>query len=417
MEVFSFYSKNYKSCTIGLRRLSKTQINMMKMYAHRSLQAGCSEKKVKHRHHNVIRKIETPGFISVLHPNFTYVKNNCNNNNNNNYKNNNNNNNYKNNNNKNNSNNNNNDNNNNNSKKLRTTLSWLQQLQLNKEVIGAIDRKKFTEAQWKWRTLVFFWPLLSPRNLKEWKFTLHASNLNHCVYKTPFEASSVVWAKDPPDQRNVFNFAIGFCGLLRQLLDVAFLVFHLESSTNGSLAKTLSQINLKLTRAPHLVSKHASSSHPTRLVGGWVAPRVVGISLLNFRNAYSSLSGNNHCPLPGHVDVYSSLPGNICQCPAWARLQSLPGTLCQCGCPAWACLQSLPGTLASSLPGNACQFPAWERLPVPCLGTFCSPCLGHFACSLPGNVCQCPAWACLPVPAWDACQFLVWERHLLLHRP
>ena len=79
--------------------------------------------------------------------------------------------------------------------------------------------------------------------------------------------------------------------------------------------------------------------------------------------------------LPG--DVYSSLPGNICQCPAWARLQSLPGTLasslpgtlasslpgnaCQCACLAWACLQSLSGTLASSLPGNDCQFPAWER--------------------------------------------------------
>ena len=146
--------------------------------------------------------------------------------------------------------------------------------------------------------------------------------------------------------------------------------------------------------------------HTTR---GWLAVEwhlgVGGISLLNFCNAYSSLHGNNHCPLPG--DVYGSLPGNICQCPAWARLQSLPGTLasslpgnaCQCACPAWACLQSLPGTLASSLPGNACQFPAWERLPVPCLGTFCSPCLGRFASSLPGNVCQCPAWACLPVPA------------------
>ena len=137
----------------------------------------------------------------------------------------------------------------------------------------------------------------------------------------------------------------------------------------------------------------------------------------------SSLHGNNHCPLPG--DVYGSLPGNICQCPAWAHLQSLPGTLasslpgnaCQCACPAWACLQSLPGTLASSLPGNACQFPALERLPVPCLVTFCSPCLGRFASSLPGNVCQCPAWACLPVPAWDACQFPAWERHLLGCRP
>ena len=97
-------------------------------------------------------------------------------------------------------------------------------------------------------------------------------------------------------------------------------------------------------------------------------------------------------------DVYGSLPGNICQCPAWARLQSLPGTLasslpgnaCQCACPAWACLQSLPGT--------ACQFPAWERLPVPCLGTFASALPGHVLQSLPGTLCQFPAWERLPMP-------------------
>ena len=136
------------------------------------------------------------------------------------------------------------------------------------------------------------------------------------------------------------------------------------------------------------------SSYPTR------CRRLLAmILLLNFCNAYSSLHGNNHSPLPG--DVYGPPPGNICQCRAWAL---------------W---QSLPGTLASSLPGNTCQFPsweclpvcmpclgmlanpAWERLPVPCLGTFCSPCLGRFASSLPGNVCQCPALACLPVPALE----------------
>ena len=130
--------------------------------------------------------------------------------------------------------------------------------------------------------------------------------------------------------------------------------------------------------------------HTTR---GWLAVEwhhgVGGISLLNFCNAYSSLPGNNHCPLPG--DVYGSLPGNICQCPTWARLQSLPGNACQCACPAWACLQSLPGTLASSLPGNACQCPAWERLPVPCLH-------GHVLQSLPGTLCQFPAWERLPMP-------------------
>ena len=136
-------------------------------------------------------------------------------------------------------------------------------------------------------------------------------------------------------------------------------------------------------------------------LGGWWLIAAKLLQCLQFP------AWKQHCPLPG--DVYGSLPGNICQCPAWARLQSLPGTLasslpgnaCQCACPAWACLQSLPGTLASSLPGNACQFPAWERLPVPCLGRFCSPCLGRFASSLPGNVCQCPAWASLPVPACE----------------
>ena len=98
--------------------------------------------------------------------------------------------------------------------------------------------------------------------------------------------------------------------------------------------------------------------------------------------------------------------GNICQCPAWARLQSLPGTLATslpgnaCQFPAWerlpVCMSCL-GMLA--VPAwDACQYPAWERLPVPCLGTFCSPCLGRFASSLPGNVCQCPAWERLPVP-------------------
>ena len=139
---------------------------------------------------------------------------------------------------------------------------------------------------------------------------------------------------------------------------------------------------------------------------GWLAVEwhlgLGGISLLNFCNAYSSLHGNKHCPLPG--DVYGSLPGNICQCPAWARLQSLPGTLasslpgnaCQCACPAWACLQSLPGTLASSLlgtlasslPGNVYQCPAWARFAVPAWDALPVPCLGTFANALPGHVCQ-----------------------------
>ena len=148
------------------------------------------------------------------------------------------------------------------------------------------------------------------------------------------------------------------------------------------------------------------SSYPTR------CHRLLAmISLLNFCNAYSSLHGNNHCPLPG--DVYGLPPGKICQCPAWAL---------------W---QSLPGTLASSLPGNTCQFPACECLPV-CMRMPCAcpawacrfPCLGTLASPLPGNACQFPAWKRLetletPGNAWkpgmpgNACQFPACERLLV----
>ena len=96
-------------------------------------------------------------------------------------------------------------------------------------------------------------------------------------------------------------------------------------------------LNFVLTIAHHSISKNVSSSHHTQLVGGGVAPlRLASGKSLLFCNAYSSLPGNNHCPLRG--DIYGSLPGNICQCPAWASLQSLPGRF------------------SSSLPGNACFF-------------------------------------------------------------
>ena len=139
------------------------------------------------------------------------------------------------------------------------------------------------------------------------------------------------------------------------------------------------------------------SHHTTR---GWLAVEwhlgVGGISLLNFCNAYSSLHGNNHCPLPG--DVYGSLPGNqlpvpclgtfavpawdACQFPAWERLPVCMPCLGMLAVPAW----------------DACQFPAWERLPVPCLGTFASALPGHVLQSLPGTLCQFPAWERLPMP-------------------
>ena len=105
----------------------------------------------------------------------------------------------------------------------------------------------------------------------------------------------------------------------------------------------------------------------------------------------------------------SALPGHVCS-PCLGLLpvsclgtlaSFLPGNACQSACPAWACLQSLPWTLASflpgkklanSLPGNVCQCPAWARL-------FCSSCQGRFA-TMPGNVCQCglPGHVCQPLP-------------------
>ena len=95
--------------------------------------------------------------------------------------------------------------------------------------------------------------------------------------------------------------------------------------------------------------------------------------------------------LPG--TLASSLPGNAFQFPAWERLpvpclgtlasvHALPGHACS------PCMGRLPvpclGTFAcalpehvlQSLPGTLCQFPAWEHLPMPCLGMFASPCLG-----------------------------------------
>ena len=127
---------------------------------------------------------------------------------------------------------------------------------------------------------------------------------------------------------------------------------------------------IALTLAPHPVSKHASSTHNTRLVGGGVAPlgwwQIIAklFCAVLFCNACSSLPGNNGCPLPGYVQGFA----------AWKYLP-VPclGTF---AVPAW----------------DACQFSALEHLPVPCLGTFCS----H-----PGTLCQFLAWERLPVPSLE----------------
>ena len=151
-----------------------------------------------------------------------------------------------------------------------------------------------------------------------------------------------------------------------------------------------SQNKQHLTIAPHPVSKHASSSHNMRLIGGGVAPRgwwhIVAklLQCLQFPAWEQPLSpawGRLRFPSWEHLPVpclgrFAVPAWDACQFPAWEGLpvpclgtlaSSLPGNVCQY--PAWAGLQSLPGTL--------CQVPAWERLPMPCLGMFASPCLGR----------------------------------------
>ena len=99
-------------------------------------------------------------------------------------------------------------------------------------------------------------------------------------------------------------------------------------------------LKMLLTIAPRPVSKHASSSHNTRLVGGGVAPR-------------------------GWWHIVAKLLQCL-QFPAWEQPLS----------PSWGRL----------------RFPAWEDLSVRCLGTFALP--AWDACQFPAwDACQCPAWA------------------------
>ena len=156
----------------------------------------------------------------------------------------------------------------------------------------------------------------------------------------------------------------------------------------------------QLTIAPRPVSKHASSSHNTRLVGGGVAPRGwwhIAAKLLQclqfpaWEQPLSPAWGRLRFPAWQHLPVpclgtFAVPAWDACQFPAWERLPVCMPCLGMLVVPAW----------------DACQFPAWERLPVPCLGTFAS--------SLPGNVCQCPAWARCAVLPGTLCQFPAWER-------
>ena len=169
-----------------------------------------------------------------------------------------------------------------------------------------------------------------------------------------------------------------------------------------------------LTIAPRPISKHASSSHNTWLVGGEVAPRgwwhtvVKRLQCLQFpawEQPLSPVWGRLRFPAWEHLPVpclgtFAVPVWSACQFPAWERLPmcSMP-SLGMLAVPAWdTCQLQFPAW-------DACQFPAWECLPVPFLGTFASalpwhifavpawdvlpvPCLGTFANALPGHVCQ-----------------------------
>ena len=155
-------------------------------------------------------------------------------------------------------------------------------------------------------------------------------------------------------------------------------------------------VNCQLTIAPRPVSKHASSSHNTRLVGGGVAPRGwwhIAAKLLQclqfpaWEQPLSPAWGRLRFPAWEHLPVpclgtFAVPAWDACQFPAWERLPVCMPCLGMLAVPAW----------------DACQFPAWERLPVPCLGTFASALPGHVLQSLPGTLCQFPAWERLPMP-------------------
>ena len=205
------------------------------------------------------------------------------------------------------------------------------------------------------------------------------------------------------------------------------------------------ECSFPLTIAPRPVSKHASSSHNTRLVGGGVAPRGwwhIAAKLLQclqfpaWEQPLSPAWGRLRFPAWEHLPVpclgtFAVPAWDACQFPAWERLPVCMPCLGMLAVPAWDACQfpawerlpvpclgtfasALPGHVLQSLPGMLCQFPAWERLPMPCLGMFASPCLGRlpvpclgtFASALPGNVlqslpgmlCQFPAWERLPMP-------------------
>ena len=122
-----------------------------------------------------------------------------------------------------------------------------------------------------------------------------------------------------------------------------------------------------------------------------------------------------HLPVPC-LGTFAVPAWEACQFPAWERLP-VPclGTLASVhallGHACSPCLGRLPvpclGTLASSLPGNVCQCPAWARFAVPAWDALPVPCLGTFAIALPGHVCQSlPGTLASSLPGnaicWDA---------------
>ena len=98
---------------------------------------------------------------------------------------------------------------------------------------------------------------------------------------------------------------------------------------------------------------------------------------------------------------------DACQVPASKRLPGcmpclgrLPGPFVGALASLKTFANDLPGHIVQSLPGTLCQFPAWERSPMPCLGMFASPCLGTllartlYLCSFLKLICASSSLIC-----------------------
>ena len=194
------------------------------------------------------------------------------------------------------------------------------------------------------------------------------------------------------------NLKSGF-KLLKQLLRVkrSFSVVNYRPSSRKQACKLITQhaAGWRWSGTSGLVAYRCSTfAMPTVPCMGTTTVPCLGTSTVPCLGTFASAQ----CLGTFAVPVWDA-----CQFPAWERLpvpclgtlasvHALPGHACS------PCLGRLPvpclGTLASSLPGKVCQcpawtrfaFPAWDALPVPCLGTFAKALRGYVCQSLPGTL-------------------------------